>query len=137
MLLQLTLRKSRSWMFSKNVCTQEQPLRCTFQACCSELEVKFFRKYLWLSANFGEFAFNAFLLFTTDAEELYLIATFCWTTLFKGTLSKGASVFWKSGKTFMETSGIIRKIPSCSLQETCARSLIFWRNHCTKNEVFH
>ena len=42
----------------------------------SELEVKFFGKYLWRSAIFSKFACNAFLLLNTGADELYFIAGF-------------------------------------------------------------
>ena len=51
----------------------------------------------------------------TFTDELYFIASFCWTTTFVKHLSKAAFVFLKAGENFRETTGIIRQIPNASL----------------------
>ena len=61
---------------------------------------KFFEKYLWWSTISRKFECNVFLLLTAGAEELYFIASFCWTATFVEDLSKAASMFWKSWGKF-------------------------------------
>ena len=80
---------------------------------CSALVVKFFEKYLWWSAIFGKFAYNALRPWTTAAGKLYFITTvinvlnnnFCRTLfLFRSSRSQ---VFFKIGllKNFANFTG--------------------------------
>ena len=72
---------------------------------------------------------------TSDAEELYFITSFCWTTTFMEHLLKVAFMFQKSEGNSRETSRIIRQVPSSSLKETSTGRLIFWRNKETKRLI--
>ena len=138
--LQLPLRSSHSGMFSKNNCPWKQPCH---------LELLYNTAVLNLRSNSLQntcdrvqllvklYVTNAFLLLTTVAEELYFIVSFCWTTSFVEHLLKAASMFWKAAENFRQTSGIIIQSLSFTLKETCAESLIFWRNKKAKRIILN